>query len=65
MDGQLELAGSSSWLAEHISVVFVRLAAIFRLRRQYTCVRGDDRGREKFVFEVRLICAYMLNYESF
>ena len=65
VDGQLELAGSSSWLAEHISVVFVRLGAIFRLRRQYAYVRGDDRWREKFVFEVRLICVYRHNYEDF
>jgi hypothetical protein len=61
VDGQLELAGSSSWLAEHISVVFVRLAAIFRLRRQYACARRDGRGREKFVLK----CAYRHNYEDF
>ena len=48
-DGQLELAGSSSWATEHTSGnVFVRLGAIFRLRWQYACVRGDDRGRENF-----------------
>ena len=44
VDGQLELAGSCSWLAEYISVVFVRLGAIFRLRRQYACVRTDGWG---------------------
>ena len=66
VDEQLELAASDFWPNEYTSGnVFVRLGAIFRLRWQYACARRNDRGGEKFVFEVRLNCAYRQNYEGF